>query len=115
VATYHVHIYAIVRAKYLNVEADSPEAAIQKVTDEADLYGAFRRDLWPYDVDERKATPMQLAHTEYAEDYTAALVDTVEDPNWPYVDNHQWYKWDQEGRAVLDMVSVKRSDLDAGE
>lgn len=67
---YNVHIYAVVRIKYVNVEAGTMEDAIKNALDMADL----ERD-W------RTASP---DYAEFADDVTGYLVDEVGDDEFEH-------------------------------
>ena len=68
-----VHIYAIVRVKVSDVEANSHREAIEKAEERADLDQLFRplgNTVGP-----------GVAYVEYADDIDSYLVDEVKDDN----------------------------------
>ena len=71
---YEVHIYAIVRVKVVDVEAESQQEAIRNAEARCDLYALFQQN-------DREP------NTEYAEDIDGFLVDEVGD------EEHEHSRW----------------------
>jgi len=68
---YHVHLYALVRVKVPNVEADSPEAACPDAAKRVDLDSLFHGVSGPY-----------VSDVEYADEVTHYLVDLDGDTDY---------------------------------
>lgn len=68
---YNVHIYGVVRAKVVGVEAESQQDAIKKVED-IDLDAVFTRRA--------SEIPCTVACVEFADDVESYLVDEEGDP-----------------------------------
>jgi hypothetical protein len=80
---YNVHMYAVVRVRVNDVEADSPVEAIRKAEDSVNWYDRFDR------VDQ-----------EFAEEFAYHLVDVVGDEEY---EQSQWFKWEN-GEYVADKL-----------
>lgn len=81
---HHVYIYAIVRVKVSNVEAENHAEAIKKAEDRVDLNGLFNCG----------------SNQEFADDVDCFLVDEVGDEEFA---NSRWYKKD--GVTLLNQPS----------
>lgn len=77
--SHNVHIFAVVRVKVPNVEAENHEDAIRKAMDLVDFYSLFEAEHPQQEVEE----------TEYAEEESRFLVEEAEDVH--YV-NSRWYE-----------------------
>lgn len=73
---YNVHIFAIVRVRRTEIEADSQEEAIKKAEETTDL-----NKIFPYHEHDGIAT-------EYADDIDCFHVDEENDPEFK---NSTWY------------------------
>jgi hypothetical protein len=77
---YNVTLQAAVNVRVADVEAATPQEAIQKALDRTDLYSLLERE---------KPTP-KVDFTEYAEEVREALVDVVGDEEY---DQSRWFIW----------------------
>ena len=77
---YNITLQAAVNVRVADVEAATPQEAIQKALDRIDLYSLLERE---------KPTP-KVDFTEYAEEVHEALVDVVGDDEY---DQSRWFIW----------------------
>ena len=90
---YDVHIFAVVRVKVEDVEADSQEEACKKAEQKTDLYRLFE-----------SFSPACRCDMEYAEEIQHFLVDEVGDTEY---DNSRRYEYSPEGHGELQPVVRK--------
>ena len=84
-ATYNVHIYAVVRIKVMGVEASGMEQATEKAENYADLYRLFNRNHCHNGDDAECNLPdMHIEHCEFAEDIVDFLVDEQGDTEFTH-------------------------------
>jgi len=76
-AKFNVHLYAVVRLKVSNVEAESMEEAIEKADASVNVHELVDRAI-NGDADRE----CSLAHIEYAEEISSAMVDVVGDADF---------------------------------
>ena len=84
-ATYNVHIYAVVRIKVMGVEASGMEQATEKAENYADLHRLFNRNhCHNGDEVECNLPDMHIEHCEFAEDIVDFLVDEQGDTEFTH-------------------------------
>ena len=89
---YDVNIYAVVRLKVVNVEADSMEEAIAKSAEDAN-YSALHRDfcecaLHSWEKGAPRKEGQHAEYIEYADEVTGYLVDVVGDRDYAQSRNY---------------------------
>ena len=72
---YNVHIFAVVRVKFKDIEADSQEQAIKIASKDADFHQMFDKYLEPAGV-------FDAPEIEYAEEEAYYLVDEAGDEEY---------------------------------
>ena len=70
-AKYHVHCYAIVRVRVANVEAETPQQAIEQAVEAIDWHRTFPERNYP-DSDSK---PLCITDMSFAEGFDGYLVD----------------------------------------
>lgn len=80
---YDLTLQVVVNVRVSQVQAASPEAAIDSALDRIDLYKLFAR---------QQPTP-SVSFTEYAEEVPEVLVDQAGDESF---EHSQWYGWRDE-------------------
>ena len=94
---YNVTLQAAINVRVADVDASSPQEAIQKALDRIDLYSLLERE---------KPSP-KVEFTEYAEQVREALVDVVGDDEYDQSHRFMWHK-DQWVIAPADRVEEIR-------
>ena len=70
----HVHIYAVVRVKVSDIDAETPKAAIKKAEEEADL-----QKLLTFNGADLLGVHMQDVDVTYAEEHTGYTVAPLDE------------------------------------
>jgi len=84
---YHVHVYTVVRVKFADVEADSPQEAIDKAEESVNFHDLLKRDVSNYN----RGAPVVVEHVEWAEEHTEDfLVDEAGDT--AFKNSQMWHR-----------------------
>lgn len=92
---YNVHAFTVVRVKYEDIEADTPEAALKLVEDMA--FEAFHETFKNQNL---RRMPEGAIDVEFAEEFSHWLVDVVGDEDF---EKSEWYDKDLKRFDVLNL------------